>query len=279
MAGRKATRTLILLQLIPHLLVAQDRGVRALFPEQPRGYLTDAAGVVDPASATAIEETASRLRGATGAELAVVTLPSLGGRAPGEVALAVLRAWGVGAKAEIGDRARNAGAVLLLVPRSSSQRGEIYLSVGLGLEGILTDAVAGRMTDLMVPELREARYGPGLLLGTRAVAATVARGFGVSDSGLAAADPFRPGRSSEPPINPLLVFVLIIVVMILISTLAQKAGHRSSHRPRGRRHRGGWGGGGWSGGGGWGGGGGFSGGFGGFGGGGGGMGGGAGRSF
>jgi uncharacterized protein len=282
MVGRKATRTLILLQLVPLLLVAQQQGARSLFPERPRGYLTDVAGVVDPASAAAIEDLASRLRGATGAELAVVTLPTLGGRAPGDVALAILRAWGVGAKAEIGDRTRNAGAVLLLVPRTSNQRGEIYLSVGLGLEGILTDAVSGRIADLMVPELREARYGPGLLLGTRAVAATVARGFGASDSTMMAADPFQGQRAREPAINPLLVFVLIIVVIIVISSFASQTRYRSSHRHRGRRHRGGWGGGGWSGGGGWGSGGGFSGGFGGFGGfggGGGGMGGGAGRSF
>ena len=273
----KATRALVVLQLVPALLAGQE-GARALFPAQPSGYLTDVAGVVDPASAAAIDELASRLRSATGAELAVVTLPTIEGRAPGDVALAILRSWGVGAKAEIGNKKRNAGAVMLLVPRTPDHRGEIFLSVGLGLEGIITDAIAGRITDLMVPELREERYGPGLLLGTRAVASIVARGFGVSDSTLAAADPFRGRRNSEPALNPLLVFVVIILVMIVVSSLASRQG---LHPTRGRRyrHRGGWGGGGWSGGGGWGGGGGFSGGFGGFGGGGGGMGGGAGRSF
>jgi uncharacterized protein len=273
----KATRALVVLQLVPLLLAGQE-GARALFPAQPSGYLTDVAGVIDPGSAAAIDDLASRLRSATGAELAVVTLPTIEGRAPGDVALAILRSWGVGAKAEIGDQTRNAGAVLLLVPRTADQRGEIYLSVGLGLEGIITDAIAGRITDLMVPELREERYGPGLLLGTRAIASMVARGFGVSDSTLAAADPFQGRRSSERAINPLLVFVVIILVMIVVSSLASRQG---LHPVRGRRyrHRGGWGGGGWSGGGGWGSGGGFSGGFGGFGGGGGGMGGGAGRSF
>ena len=265
-----------MLQLVPALLAGQDQGARSLFPAEPSGYLTDAAGVVDPASAAAIEDLSSRLRSATGAELAVVTLPALDGRAPGDVALAILRSWGVGAKAAIGDQKRNAGAVMLLVPRTANQRGEIFLSVGLGLEGIITDAIAGRITDLMVPELREERYGPGLLLGTRAVVSIVARGFGVTDSTLAAADPFRGRRSAEPALNPLLVFVVIILVMIVVSSLARQHG---LHPARGRRsrHRGGWGGGGWSGGGGWGSGGGFSGGFGGFGRGGGGRPGGGGR--
>ncbi|TFG88672.1 MAG: TPM domain-containing protein, partial [Gemmatimonadales bacterium] len=77
MEWRKATRALVVLQLVPALLAGQDRGARGLFPAQPTGYLTDAAGVVDPASAAAIEDLASRLRSATGAELAVVTLPTL----------------------------------------------------------------------------------------------------------------------------------------------------------------------------------------------------------
>jgi uncharacterized protein len=100
---RKATRALWLLQLIPSLLAAQQAGVQQLFPAQPSNYLTDVAGVVDGSSASAINDLAARLRTATGAELAVVTLPTIGDHAPGDVALAIGRAWGVGAKGEAGD--------------------------------------------------------------------------------------------------------------------------------------------------------------------------------
>ena len=176
---------------MPALLAGQNPAVERLFPPQPTDYLTDAAGIVDAGSARDIIGIASRLRSATGAELAVVTLPTIEDRAPGEVALAILRSWGVGAAAGIGDSTRNAGAVLLLVPRTPDHKGEIYLTVGTGLEGIITDAIAGRITDLMLPDLREARWGPALLLGSQAIGGTVAKGFGVSDSALEAADPFR----------------------------------------------------------------------------------------
>ncbi len=276
---RKATRALWLLQLIPTLLVAQQAGIQRLFPEKPADYLTDVAGVIDAGSAGEINDLAARIRAATGAELAVVTLATIEDRAPGDVALAIGRAWGVGAKGEAGDPAKNAGMVLLLVPRTAEHRGEIYLSTGRGIEGIITDATAGRITDLMLPALKEGQWGPALVLGTRAIASTVAKGYGVSDSVIAAADPFTGGGGGGggEQINPFVVFLIIVVVLIILSS--------ASRGGRGRGGRGGpmifpggggWGGGGWGGGGGFGGGGG---GFGGFGGGGGFSGGGGGRSF
>lgn len=273
---RKATRALWLLQLVPAILAAQQPAVRQLFPAQPSGYLTDVARVVDGPSAEEITDLAARLRTATGAELAVVTLPTIADRAPGDVALAIGRAWGVGAKGEAGDPAKNAGVVLLLVPRTPEHRGEIYLSTGRGIEGIITDATAGRITDLMLPDLRDARWGAALVLGTRAVAATVARGYGVSDSVLAAANPFAAADGGNSDISPFAIFLIIVVVLVIFSSASQGGRGRGGRGPRIFPGGGGWGGGGWGGGGGFSGGGG---GFGGFGGGGGFSGGGGGRSF
>lgn len=273
---RKAICLLGLLQLVPLLLLAQEEGIRRLFPARPTNYLTDAAQVVDDASARGINDLAARLRQATGAELAVVTLPTIGDYAPNQVALTVGRTWGVGAKAEIGDSTRNAGIVLLLVPRTPEHKGEIYLSTGRGIEGIITDATAGRITDLMIPSLQQGQYGPALLLGTRAIASLVAKGYGVTDSTLAAADPFR-GREGGSGRSPFTLWLIILAIIIILNLMS-----RGGRGGRGRRRGpgviffppfggGGWGGGGWGGG--------HGGGFGGFGGGGGFSGGGAGRSF
>jgi uncharacterized protein len=111
---------LLLLQLtVATLAIAQDR-IRDLFPSQPTGYLNDIAGVVDAASARSITDKIQRLRDATGAEIAVVTLPTIGDYAPSDVALEIGRAWGVGAKADVGDQRRNAGVVVLLVPKTGA---------------------------------------------------------------------------------------------------------------------------------------------------------------
>lgn len=284
----KAICLLGLLQLVPGLLGAQSEAIRRLFPDRPANYLTDQASVVDQGTADQINDLAARLRQATGAELAVVTLPTIGGYSPQEVALTIGRSWGVGAKGAIGDSTRNAGIVLLLVPKTTEHKGEIFLATGRGIEGIITDATSGRITDLMLPDLRDGNYAPALLLGTRAIASIVAKGFGVSDSALAAADPFRGQQGDSFEVNPFLIFLIIVVVLAILSAISRGGGGgggggRGRRGPRiifGPPFGGGWGGGGW-GGGSWGGGfgGGHGGGFGGFGGGGGFSGGGAGRSF
>lgn len=260
---------------------AQGTGIERLFPARPAGHLTDAAGVVDAASAGRIETLAAGLRKETGAEVAIVTLPTIGDYAPVDVAVAIGRAWGVGRSAEIGDTRRNAGLVMLLVPRNPDDRnsGHIFIAPGQGLEGIVTDLSAGRVRDRMLPQLRRREYGPAILTGTEALADLIRRGLG-PDS--ATARPARRGLSRG--VILLLVFVLIIVLMVVAGAAGGGRGGRGPGpgvRPR-RRPSVYWGGptigGGWGGFGG--GGGGFGGGgFGGFGGGGGFSGGGAGGRF
>ena len=113
MSGTRAKAIALLtgLQLVAGALAAQDEAVRSLFPAQPTGYVTDVAGIVDEAAEARITSLAERLQATTGAELAVVTLPTIGDREETDVAREVGRAWGVGARAEIGDQRRNAGIV------------------------------------------------------------------------------------------------------------------------------------------------------------------------
>src|SRR3712207_8435512 len=51
------------------------------------------------------------------------SLPDIGQREAGDVALRIGREWGVGAGTAIGQRSRNAGVVILLVPRETSSDG------------------------------------------------------------------------------------------------------------------------------------------------------------
>jgi uncharacterized protein len=217
--------------------VAQS-GIAALFPAKPAGYVTDAAGALDAASVSAMTDRIQRLRDATGAEIAVVTLPTIGDYAAVDVAVAIGRSWGVGAKAEVGDQRRNAGLVILLVPKRDDDpnSGQIFIAPGNGLEGMVTDATAGRVRDRMRPQLAAGEYGPGLLTGVTALSAVIARGFGVTDSTLTGGDQaiYRDLKLS-PVMVMLIIFVILIVLMIGIS--AARAEAKYGRRP-GRRGRG-----------------------------------------
>src|SRR5690606_927515 len=227
-------------------LAGQDAA--SYVPARPTGYVSDFASVVDPASEARMTDLITRLRGATDAEIAVVTLPTIGDHEASEIALRIGRAWGVGAAAEIGDSTRNAGLVLLLVPRTAGEprSGQIRIEVGRGLEGIVTDATSGRVRELMLPHLSAERYGEGLAEGVTALSSIIARGYGVTDSALTSwrPPPVAPQGGSGGSFLPLILFILVFFLL-------------SSGRGRRRRRRiywggpwigGGWGGGGWGGG-------------------------------
>jgi uncharacterized protein len=159
---------LALVSLLPRAAGAQQSAVERLFPAQPTGYVTDAAGLLQASEQQDLQNLIQRLQVATGAEMAVVTLPTIGDRDEAEVALAIGRKWGVGAKAEIGQAKRNAGLVLLVVPRQNHQpgTGHVRIEVGQGLEGIITDATAGTVRrDVMGPYLAQEQYGPAIDAG------------------------------------------------------------------------------------------------------------------
>jgi uncharacterized protein len=236
----------------------------------PRGFVNDFAGVLDEASVARMEALITEVRARTRGEIAVVTLPDIGDRAASDVAVQIGREWGVGKKGEAGDPAKNLGVVLLLVPLKNHRAGtgRVFIAVGRGAEGFLTDATAGRIRDAMTPYLAREQYGAGLLVGVNLIAQAFAREFGFTLTG----EPPPPADESNWPRLPIGALITIAVLLILLSRgrillLPLWFGGFGGSR----RSWGGWGGGGGFGGGG--------GGFGGFGGGGGFSGGGAGGSF
>lgn len=244
--------------------------------------VVDAAGVLDAATVDRLNRIAFEVRARTGGEMAIVTLPDLKGRDVADVALRIGRAWGVGGAAAAGDRTRNAGVVVLLVPKetSSDGRGYIRIETGRGVEGFVTDATAGDIQRAAIPFFQRNDYAGGVVSIVSALADRYAAEFGVTlDTSLVPRAPAArpPGQVSIPP--GIIIFLVIVGLMIL-SGLGRAARHGrgnglltllwllSQAQSGGRRHRGGWGGGGFGGGsfgggggfGGFGGGGGFSGG-------------------
>jgi uncharacterized protein len=260
-----AARIAVALGLAASLTVPLQAQGPAIPP--PVGLVSDFANVIPADDAAKMTRLIETVRAGSRGEIAVVTLRDLEGRDVGDVALRIGREWGVGAKADIGDRARNAGVVVLLVPRETSADGRGYISiqVGQGAEGFITDGMAGDMRREATPLLQQASYGPALELITARLAERYAAEFGFSlDSTLV------PRRAAAPEGIPPFVFLLIFLVLIVVLSSIGRRGRRGGLMvlpvPLGRR-RGGWGGGGFGGGGfggggfgGFGGGGGFSGG-------------------
>lgn len=245
-------------------------------PEQalpaPVGYVNDFANVLTPEASARIDDLARRVHAATRGDMVVVTLPSLGGRPVEEVSLRLGREWKIGAEAAIGDQARNAGVVILLVPKETSDDGRGYcrIETGQGTEGFITDAMSGAICREQTPRFRAQDYSGALERIATDVAGRYAANFGVALEGVP--PPQLRRRGSQPQGIP--PFLIVLALVVLFSVLRSAGGRRGCGGCipipiPGPSHHSGWSGGGFSGGGGFGGFGGGGGGFGGFGGGGG----------
>src|ERR1700730_12200990 len=228
---------------------------------KPQGYVNDFAGVLSASAKEKLTALCAEVDRKAQAQIAIVTVSSLGGQPIEQFSIDLATQWGVGPK----QQAR--GILILLAPNDRKYRVE----VGYGLEAILPDGKVGGFGREMVPLLQRNDYAGAVTLLTERIAAVIAADRGVTLDNLSGA----AVPSSEPDASPfhgpnifgLVIFVIFLFFPVLGFILRLLFGGGIG-AARGESWMGGsgYGGGSW-GGGGFGGGGGGGGGFGGFGGG------------
>ena len=171
---------------------------------KPQGYVSDFAGVVDAGAKEQLERYCTRVETATGAQIALVTLPTLQGEPVEDVANSLFRAWGIGKKG------KDEGILLLLVIGDHKSR----LEVGYGLEPIIPDGFAGSVLREMRPALRERQYGAALEAAAQVIGSRIAEAKKV-EIGEAPAPRRRPvQRSSGLPWPIILLGVLFLFALM-----------------------------------------------------------------
>src|SRR6476659_7715693 len=170
---------------------------------KPQGYVSDFAGVIDPASKAELENYCTRVEQQTGAEMALVTIQSLSDEPVDDVANTIFRAWGVGKKG------KNEGILLLLAVGDRRDR----LEVGYGLEPILPDGFSGDVLRAMRPALRQNLFGEALRAAAATIGGRIAQAKGVTlDVGIRRRT-LPPPRRSIP--WPLVIIGIVILAVIL----------------------------------------------------------------
>lgn len=197
---RPVVRLIAVLLFAAGTLVAQD------LPE-PTGFVNDVANVIAGSQEAQMLNIARAVREQTGAEIAVLTVPSMAPYATIEdYGIAIGEAWGVGAKDED-------NGVILIVAVGERQ---VRIEVGYGLEGALPDGRVGSILDqYVVPHLRNDDYGEGLLAGVQAVASVIADEYNVTLSGVDVVKPApatRSRSSSGPDVSDLFYLIFVFVV-------------------------------------------------------------------
>lgn len=137
---------------------------------KPQGYVSDFAGVVDQNAKAVLEKYCTSVEASTGAEIALVTLPTLAGEPVEDVANLLFRTWGIGKKET------DEGILLLLVIQDQQSR----LEVGYGLEPYIPDGYAGGLLRQMRPALSAGNYGEAMAVAAQTLATRIAEAKGVA---------------------------------------------------------------------------------------------------
>lgn len=161
-------------------------------------YVLDEANVIPADIEARIEKLSAEIESATpGAEIAVVTVTSLGGITIEEYAEERFDQLGVGAKDKD-------NGVLLLVAMTERQ---MRIEVGYGLEGALPDSKAGSIIDsIMTPKFKAGDIAGGIEAGHAAIAGVVAEEY----------EAYVPGAEAPSGGSWLLVLLVLGGVIVMI---------------------------------------------------------------
>lgn len=188
--------------------VGQAKAQQLPQPMNPPRLVNDFAQLLSSDQTQALEAKLEAFDRETSTQIAVVTVKELQGLAPGDFAQRLHDAWGVGGKG------KNNGVLLLVKPKTDQSRGEVFISVGYGLEGAIPDITAGRIIDHeMLPSFREGDYFIGIDRATN-VLMKLASGEFTQDNGEGQARNLEKRNRLQNAITTILLLAFFIYIYI-----------------------------------------------------------------
>ncbi|MBI4804615.1 MAG: TPM domain-containing protein [Desulfovibrio sp.] len=149
-----------LCQLVaPGAVLAGEVKVPALI-----SHVNDYADFISPQVRQELEEALKALETNDSTQVVVLTVPDLQGHPLEDFSIKVAQTWGLG-------RQGKDNGVLVVLAKAERK---VRIEVGRGLEGVLTDALAGRIIDQeMIPRFKNQDFDGGVLAGVKAIVQVV----------------------------------------------------------------------------------------------------------
>lgn len=163
-------------------------------PMSPKRMVNDFSEMFSNQERNALEQKLRNFNDTSSTQISIVTVPTLHGYAPNDYAQRLAEQWGIGQKG------KDNGILLLVKPKTRSEKGEVAIAVGYGLEGVVPDAIASRIIrNEIIPEFQQGRFYAGVdkaagvlmkLTGGEYTADQYAKKSGRNDSGWLLIIPF-----------------------------------------------------------------------------------------
>lgn len=199
--GRKAAVLVVVL----FGLVAATIVSAVEIPAKPDRYVVDLAGIVDKTTEKRLNGYLQELEQKTTAQLVVLTLKSLEGRAIEDLSLEIAHdRW------RLGQKGRDNGVLFLIALADRKYR----IEVGYGLEGLIPDSLAGSLgRQVLVPYFKKGDYAAGIYSTALVLASRIAADAGVEITGM---PKVRYGARSNGPRKKAGPFQTIAGLLILV---------------------------------------------------------------
>jgi uncharacterized protein len=174
-------------------------------PNPPK-LVNDLANVLSDQEEQQLESELDEFDRSTSTQITIVTVPNLGGTDVSDFAFKLGEKWGVGRKD------KNNGIVIIFKPKTGNERGEVFVAVGYGLEGIIPDAIANQtvVNHEMIPHFKQNDIFGGLEAGTKVLMGLAAQEYTAKDYEQKADKKKSDGGGGG-------FFVVIMIIIILIS--------------------------------------------------------------
>lgn len=199
-SGRKKFATLFLLLFAISICHAQRIPDR---PSPPR-LVNDYTNTLTASQVNSLEYKLRNYNDTTSTQIAVVFINDLQGTTAADFAYQIGEKWGVGTK-------ENNGIVILVKPKNET-KGEVFISVGYGLEQYVPDALAKRIIEnQMIPAFKYNDYYGGVNNAIDSIIKLASGGFS-SDS-----------EDEDAAFAALMIIIIGMIVMILYISLIGKA--------------------------------------------------------
>ena len=171
----------------------------------PPHLVNDYTNTLNSSQEHYLEQKLRNYNDTTSTQIAVVFVNDLQGTTAADFAYQLGEKWGVGTK-------ENNGIVILVKPKNET-KGEVFISVGYGLEQYVTDAMAKRIIEnQMIPNFKNNDYFTGVNNAVDSIIKLASGGFS-SDN-----------EDEDAAFAALMIIIIGMTAMILYISLANKAG-------------------------------------------------------
>lgn len=202
MKKNKRNRIVQILAILSLITIFGAPKLFALEVPPLKGRVNDYAGILSSSTKQQLEGILGELEKTDSTQIAVLTIPSLEGEPLEEFSIKVADQW------KIGQKGFDNGAILLIALKERKVR----IEVGYGLEGSLTDLMAGRIiANVIVPQFRAGNFDQGVIDGVHAM-------IGVVRGEYKADEKIPPGKSRQkkglsPGFGGLIAFLFFISML------------------------------------------------------------------